>query len=80
MTTSPQSTGPRIWEDAGPKFQKTGVDCRYCTAGTPHPWFSESMAAAVQTNSLGTLRKHFTKPSEQVAAPPIVQVLVNTYS
>ena len=29
-----------------------------------------SMAAAVQPNSLGTLRKHFTKPSEQVAAPP----------
>ena len=24
----------------------------------------------VQPNSLGTLRKHFTKPSEQVAAPP----------
>ena len=29
-----------------------------------------SMAAAVQPNSLGTFRKHFTKPSEQVAAPP----------
>ena len=29
-----------------------------------------SMAAAVQPNSLGTLSKHFTKPSEQVAAPP----------
>ena len=29
-----------------------------------------SMAAAVQPNSLGTLIKHFTKPSEQVAAPP----------
>ena len=29
-----------------------------------------SMAAAVQHNSLGTLRKHFTKLSEQVAAPP----------
>ena len=29
-----------------------------------------SMAAALQTNSLGTLRKHLTKPSEQVAAPP----------
>ena len=29
-----------------------------------------SMAAAVQPNNLGTLRKHFTKPSEQVAAPP----------
>ena len=29
-----------------------------------------SMAAAVQPSSLGTLRKHFTKPSEQVAAPP----------
>ena len=28
------------------------------------------MAAAVQPNTLGTLRKHFTKPSEQVAAPP----------
>ena len=28
------------------------------------------MAAAVQPNSLGTLRKQFTKPSEQVAAPP----------
>ena len=28
-----------------------------------------SMAAAVQHNSLGTLRKHFTKPSEQEAAP-----------
>jgi len=27
------------------------------------------MAAAVQPNSLGTLRKHFTKPSQQVAAP-----------
>ena len=31
-----------------------------------------SMAAAVQPNSLGTLRKHFTKPSEQVAASPAV--------
>ena len=29
-----------------------------------------SMAAAVQPNSLGTLRKHFAKPSEQVATPP----------
>ena len=29
-----------------------------------------SMAAALQPNSLGTLRNHFTKPSEQVAAPP----------
>ena len=28
------------------------------------------MAAAVQPNSLGTLRKHFSKPAEQVAAPP----------
>ena len=28
-----------------------------------------SMAAAVQPNSLGTLRKHLTKPLEQVAAP-----------
>ena len=28
------------------------------------------MAAAVQPNSLGTLRKHVTKTSEQVAAPP----------
>ena len=28
-----------------------------------------SMVAAVQLNSLGTLGKHFTKPSEQVAAP-----------
>ena len=28
------------------------------------------MASAVQPNSLGTLRKHFTNPSEQVAAPP----------
>ena len=27
------------------------------------------MAAAVPPNSLGTLRKHFTKPSEEVAAP-----------
>ena len=29
-----------------------------------------SMADAVQPNSLGTLRKHVTKPSEQVAASP----------
>ena len=29
-----------------------------------------SMAATGQPNSLGTLRKHFAKPSEQVAAPP----------
>ena len=29
-----------------------------------------SMAAAVQPNSLGTIRKQFSKPSEQVAAPP----------
>ena len=29
-----------------------------------------SMAAEVQPNSLGTLGKHFTKPSEQVATPP----------
>ena len=29
-----------------------------------------SMAAAVQPNSLKTLRKHFIKPPEQVAAPP----------
>ena len=28
-----------------------------------------SMAIAVQPNSLGTHRKHFTKPTEQVAAP-----------
>ena len=29
-----------------------------------------SMSVTVQPNSLGTLRKHFTKLSEQVAAPP----------
>ena len=29
-----------------------------------------TMAAAVQPNSLGTFRKHFIKPLEQVAAPP----------
>ena len=28
------------------------------------------MEAAVEPNSLGSLRKHFTKLSEQVAAPP----------
>ena len=22
---------------AGPKFPRTGVDCRYCNAGPPHP-------------------------------------------
>ena len=36
-----------------------------------------SMAAAVQPNSLGTLKKQFTKPSVQVAAPPTVVVLVD---
>ena len=40
-----------------------------CFLKVPHAYLG-SMAAAVQPNSLETLRKHFTKPSEQVAAPP----------
>ena len=36
-----------------------------------------SMAAAVQPNSLGTLRKHFTKPLEQVASPPSIHTQGN---
>ena len=35
-----------------------------------------SMAAAVQPKAWGTLRKQFTKPSEQVAAPPSTMYFV----
>ena len=38
--------------------------------------FLGNMAAEVRPNSLGTLTKHFTKPSEQVAAPPGTYLVV----
>ena len=39
----------------GPKFPRTGVDCRYCTAGPPHPCLSNENWILTKLQSSVTL-------------------------